>query len=412
MGGIFSVLLAVSFRKQLNFILFLFSGSFRVWSFILFLISFTLWENQLLSHLCTVLISLSTFAYTGKLLYSLLFTSVAGSFSQAMDMFIFTAYFMIIISRSSTNRLTIVSSFSEFLHFFHSKNLHLQFLNNNSLFTASAFILLQKKPILYVHALTFAFIIIQKFKVVEKPTTKFILHMKRISIRSRQFIVSLEILYRTKIAVQLFGTLLLCTKAIFPLLAIIALKHPFIRSSNITSDIIMLGVFMWNLYTLLNPISPDTVKANLFKVYLMCALLVVYAMVVTRTWLIQEHIVLFITFLLVSFDMSLGNHKLLYNIRKYWAHLLHGSRAEVSPYHDLISIEDYNRRVASMLPPEEHNNESEDSLCRICMDKPLNCVLLPCAHVVGCLDCINKLPEKICPICRKNIHQISKLYFC
>jgi len=388
MGGIFSVLLAVSFRKQLNFILFLFSGSFRVWSFILFLISFTLWENQLLSHLCTVLISLSTFAYTGKLLYSLLFTSVAGSFSQAMDMFIFTAYFMIIISRSSTNRLTIVSSFT------------------------SAFILLQKKPILYVHALTFAFIIIQKFKVVEKPTTKFILHMKRISIRSRQFIVSLEILYRTKIAVQLFGTLLLCTKAIFPLLAIIALKHPFIRSSNITSDIIMLGVFMWNLYTLLNPISPDTVKANLFKVYLMCALLVVYAMVVTRTWLIQEHIVLFITFLLVSFDMSLGNHKLLYNIRKYWAHLLHGSRAEVSPYHDLISIEDYNRRVASMLPPEEHNNESEDSLCRICMDKPLNCVLLPCAHVVGCLDCINKLPEKICPICRKNIHQISKLYFC
>lgn len=59
---------------------------------------------------------------------------------------------------------------------------------------------------------------------------------------------------------------------------------------------------------------------------------------------------------------------------------------------------------------EEIKNESlqdelrrlrEARLCKICMDKEVGVVLLPCGHLVTCVLCAASLPR--CPVCRENI---------
>ncbi|KAJ7996969.1 hypothetical protein DPEC_G00224040 [Dallia pectoralis] len=41
----------------------------------------------------------------------------------------------------------------------------------------------------------------------------------------------------------------------------------------------------------------------------------------------------------------------------------------------------------------------EENLCRICMDSPIDCVLLECGHMVTCSKCGKRMSE--CPICRQ-----------
>ncbi|KAG8525066.1 E3 ubiquitin-protein ligase rififylin [Galemys pyrenaicus] len=43
----------------------------------------------------------------------------------------------------------------------------------------------------------------------------------------------------------------------------------------------------------------------------------------------------------------------------------------------------------------------EDNLCRICMDSPIDCVLLECGHMVTCTKCGKRMNE--CPICRQYV---------
>ncbi|KFQ61646.1 E3 ubiquitin-protein ligase rififylin [Pelecanus crispus] len=43
----------------------------------------------------------------------------------------------------------------------------------------------------------------------------------------------------------------------------------------------------------------------------------------------------------------------------------------------------------------------EDNLCKICMDAPIDCVLLECGHMVTCTKCGKRMSE--CPICRQYV---------
>ncbi|XP_065587876.1 E3 ubiquitin-protein ligase rififylin isoform X1 [Cyrtonyx montezumae] len=43
----------------------------------------------------------------------------------------------------------------------------------------------------------------------------------------------------------------------------------------------------------------------------------------------------------------------------------------------------------------------EDNLCKICMDLPIDCVLLECGHMVTCTKCGKQMSE--CPICRQYV---------
>ncbi|NXW40820.1 RFFL ligase, partial [Nyctiprogne leucopyga] len=44
---------------------------------------------------------------------------------------------------------------------------------------------------------------------------------------------------------------------------------------------------------------------------------------------------------------------------------------------------------------------TEDNLCKICMDAPIDCVLLECGHMVTCTKCGKRMSE--CPICRQYV---------
>lgn len=54
---------------------------------------------------------------------------------------------------------------------------------------------------------------------------------------------------------------------------------------------------------------------------------------------------------------------------------------------------------SSILPPGPHN--TEDDLCKICMDAAIDCVLLECGHMISCTKCGKQLSE--CPICRQYV---------
>ncbi|XP_064648290.1 E3 ubiquitin-protein ligase RNF34-like isoform X3 [Lineus longissimus] len=47
------------------------------------------------------------------------------------------------------------------------------------------------------------------------------------------------------------------------------------------------------------------------------------------------------------------------------------------------------------------DDEEEDGMCKICMDAPIDCVLLECGHFVACTKCGKRLSE--CPICRQYV---------
>lgn len=46
-------------------------------------------------------------------------------------------------------------------------------------------------------------------------------------------------------------------------------------------------------------------------------------------------------------------------------------------------------------------DDEDDSLCRICMDAVIDCVLLECGHMVTCTKCGKRMSE--CPICRQYV---------
>lgn len=57
------------------------------------------------------------------------------------------------------------------------------------------------------------------------------------------------------------------------------------------------------------------------------------------------------------------------------------------------------------------SNDGETD-CAICMDKPRDCVMRPCHHMVACYTCAAMLINRRdgCPICRKDIIEILRVY--
>ncbi|XP_030768400.1 E3 ubiquitin-protein ligase rififylin isoform X2 [Sitophilus oryzae] len=64
----------------------------------------------------------------------------------------------------------------------------------------------------------------------------------------------------------------------------------------------------------------------------------------------------------------------------------------------------------------EDNNQHKDlpedvpvqELCKLCMDAPLDCVLLECGHITSCIECGKKLAE--CPICRQYVVRVVRTF--
>ncbi|CAM6032126.1 unnamed protein product, partial [Sphagnum compactum] len=54
------------------------------------------------------------------------------------------------------------------------------------------------------------------------------------------------------------------------------------------------------------------------------------------------------------------------------------------------------------------DNLPADDLCKICMDAPIECVILECGHLVACVKCSKILSE--CPICRAYIVRVVRFF--
>lgn len=45
--------------------------------------------------------------------------------------------------------------------------------------------------------------------------------------------------------------------------------------------------------------------------------------------------------------------------------------------------------------------QGDEYLCRVCMDAPIDCVLLECGHMITCTKCGKRMCE--CPVCRQYV---------
>jgi hypothetical protein len=55
----------------------------------------------------------------------------------------------------------------------------------------------------------------------------------------------------------------------------------------------------------------------------------------------------------------------------------------------------------------------DKDLCKICLDAPIETVILDCGHSMLCVQCASKYDSSLgCPICRAPIKEIKRLYRC
>ncbi|KAL4647672.1 hypothetical protein GN956_G8083 [Arapaima gigas] len=68
---------------------------------------------------------------------------------------------------------------------------------------------------------------------------------------------------------------------------------------------------------------------------------------------------------------------------------------------DLQNLGERQLKLTSMLAESSSAVSREENLCKICMDLPIDCVLLECGHMITCTKCGKRMNE--CPICRQYV---------
>ncbi len=56
------------------------------------------------------------------------------------------------------------------------------------------------------------------------------------------------------------------------------------------------------------------------------------------------------------------------------------------------------------------DNNNIDQTCVLCLVNPREIVLLECGHFCLCIDCLDRLPNKNCPICRQTYQSFARCY--
>lgn len=58
----------------------------------------------------------------------------------------------------------------------------------------------------------------------------------------------------------------------------------------------------------------------------------------------------------------------------------------------------------------KYDSIPDEYICKICMEKPIDCILEPCMHFCMCQTCIDILPDRKCPICRQECNFYNKVF--
>ncbi len=63
------------------------------------------------------------------------------------------------------------------------------------------------------------------------------------------------------------------------------------------------------------------------------------------------------------------------------------------------------------IPDEDDVLEmSSNKACTICLSKKADVAFINCGHMISCGECANKLKNGRCPVCRKKILKVLKIY--
>jgi hypothetical protein len=60
-------------------------------------------------------------------------------------------------------------------------------------------------------------------------------------------------------------------------------------------------------------------------------------------------------------------------------------------------------------PYQEIEDVVDGQRCVVCLSSKVQVVFFKCSHAVCCVECALRLRE--CPVCRKDIDRIAKVYF-
>ena len=55
--------------------------------------------------------------------------------------------------------------------------------------------------------------------------------------------------------------------------------------------------------------------------------------------------------------------------------------------------------------------EQQSSCCVVCLTNPREIVLIECGHVCLCLECLERMPTRTCPVCRQEFTSYVPCYF-
>lgn len=55
-------------------------------------------------------------------------------------------------------------------------------------------------------------------------------------------------------------------------------------------------------------------------------------------------------------------------------------------------------------------SEGSQQLCVVCISNPREVVLLDCGHVCLCLDCVEHINNRLCPVCRQQFHSFARCF--
>lgn len=69
---------------------------------------------------------------------------------------------------------------------------------------------------------------------------------------------------------------------------------------------------------------------------------------------------------------------------------------------------DHNQSRPTKISSDDSKDPEYDQICKICMEREMDCVLLECGHYFTCVQCGRQLSE--CPICRQYVSRVVRTF--
>ena len=87
-------------------------------------------------------------------------------------------------------------------------------------------------------------------------------------------------------------------------------------------------------------------------------------------------------------------------------------KKQISIYNNfIIKLKLETNKLKLILKNYSKNVDNVDKfLCKVCFEKYCDCVITPCMHFVSCEDCLSKLNETKCPMCRTPFLEYIKVF--